>query len=607
MATQLTNASQVQFLHGTENSLSTLRNDTTKIKPGAFYITSDTNRMYLGVQEDSVNKIVSLNQGVITVEAVANLPTANIEAGYFYYATSENVLCVYNGQKWVQINPDTNTTIAARTLTATKDEDATALKVTDTLTTSDNKSWSAYWGFEENGGNVTITIKEVAEGSSAKRYLFTIKCNVIIGTEASTTTGIIKLTNSGDDDQKVIIKPKDANTKLTIESDAAGNISIDDANLRSSDIKSITHSISATGDITTTITKNDNNSISDTFTPVISYGGNGDKTATFNDTDASDDSNTGIAELDVYTTSEVKDLIKKAKAEMDAMTYMGTLDGNKALPSGTATNETDTYNLVCIGDTWKVSTAAKRYTRDGKYATIEGTLPTGSTEWAQKGDLFIAQGTEDDETGYIKSNLTWDHVPSGDDTSTTYATVLNNYGFTINESGASNAKLVQFDLAAGTAISLGTDKPATGTETDKTRTVTINHGNVTRSTDAAATAVTQDKADLTDYVTTNEFTHVQSVTTNNQGHVTQVTTQKVTLTDTNASLKEVDLSAAAATITGAASAVNLTSKVTLKHPVNTNDATDTKNDSIAIKSMNSNLSVSVDSGAIAFNLVWDTF
>jgi hypothetical protein len=101
MATQLTNTNQVQFLHGTEAGLNTLRANASDIKLGAFYVTSDTNRMYLGVKENNSNKIVPLNQGVITVDAVADLPSANIEVGYFYYATEENVLCVYNGTSWV--------------------------------------------------------------------------------------------------------------------------------------------------------------------------------------------------------------------------------------------------------------------------------------------------------------------------------------------------------------------------------------------------------------------------------------------------------------------------------------------------------------------------
>jgi hypothetical protein len=88
--------------------------------------------------------------------------------------------------------------------------------------------------------------------------MFTIKCNVIIGTEQNNDVGIIKLTNSGDDNNKVIIKPKDTNTKLTIASDAAGNISIDDAGLRQADIDGITQSFDSSGKLTTILKRGTN-------------------------------------------------------------------------------------------------------------------------------------------------------------------------------------------------------------------------------------------------------------------------------------------------------------------------------------------------------------
>jgi hypothetical protein len=170
MATQLTNTSQVQFLHGTETSLQGLRDNASNIKPGAFYVTSDTNRMYLGIQENSVNKIVPLNQGVITVAAVANLPTTGIEVGYFYYAAKENVLCVYNGSGWVQINPDTS--IKTRSFNASKATGSKQVKVTDTITDSNGTNYPAFWGFDEEDGNVTITVANktyTENGSSVTR------------------------------------------------------------------------------------------------------------------------------------------------------------------------------------------------------------------------------------------------------------------------------------------------------------------------------------------------------------------------------------------------------------------------------------------------------
>ena len=63
---------------------------------GTFYVTTDTNRLYLG---DNL-----LSQAVRFVNA---LPSTGIDEGTIYYLTTANALAVYDGQKWVQLNPDT--------------------------------------------------------------------------------------------------------------------------------------------------------------------------------------------------------------------------------------------------------------------------------------------------------------------------------------------------------------------------------------------------------------------------------------------------------------------------------------------------------------------
>jgi hypothetical protein len=69
--------------------------------------------------------------------------------------------------------------------------------------------------------------------------MFTIKCKVAIGTEEKDEVGVIKLTNSGNDDQTVTIKPAD-DAALTIASDNAGTITINDQALRDADITGMT-------------------------------------------------------------------------------------------------------------------------------------------------------------------------------------------------------------------------------------------------------------------------------------------------------------------------------------------------------------------------------
>ena len=117
----------VGFLRGSQANLNTLMTGKTGIKEGSFYLTNDTNRLYFG---KSATELVALNEGVITVAAIANLPTGadlSNEIGHFYYATAENILCVYNGKQWVQINPDTDTQVSSvSTAVAVAENAATA-------------------------------------------------------------------------------------------------------------------------------------------------------------------------------------------------------------------------------------------------------------------------------------------------------------------------------------------------------------------------------------------------------------------------------------------------------------------------------------------------
>lgn len=117
----------VGFLRGSQSGLNTLMAGKTGIKEGSFYLTNDTNRLYFG---KSATELVALNEGVTTVAAIANLPSGadlSNEIGHFYYATAENILCVYNGRQWVQINPDTDTQVSSvSTAVAVADNAATA-------------------------------------------------------------------------------------------------------------------------------------------------------------------------------------------------------------------------------------------------------------------------------------------------------------------------------------------------------------------------------------------------------------------------------------------------------------------------------------------------
>jgi hypothetical protein len=100
---------ELMFKRGTQDSLNTIIAEKQAID-GCFYLTSDTNRLYIG-QGDKTAPVL-LNQTVQIVDKVASLPASPpAEENDFYYCIHENVLAVYTADGWTQINPNTNDTI----------------------------------------------------------------------------------------------------------------------------------------------------------------------------------------------------------------------------------------------------------------------------------------------------------------------------------------------------------------------------------------------------------------------------------------------------------------------------------------------------------------
>ena len=93
-------ATNVMFKRGLQKDLP----KTTGIIDGAFYLTTDTNRLYIGGQSE----LSLLNQTVQFVENVSSLPS-DPEINDFYYCKEENILAIWiGGTQWIQINKDTN-------------------------------------------------------------------------------------------------------------------------------------------------------------------------------------------------------------------------------------------------------------------------------------------------------------------------------------------------------------------------------------------------------------------------------------------------------------------------------------------------------------------
>ena len=115
----------VLFKRGLQASL-----PKSNIIDGAFYLTTDTNRLYIGSTNgvaDATPELVELNKSITVVKSVKDLPDNSeghkVEVGQFYYIAGENkhagasddngnilavVTSIVNGvPKWTQVNPDT--------------------------------------------------------------------------------------------------------------------------------------------------------------------------------------------------------------------------------------------------------------------------------------------------------------------------------------------------------------------------------------------------------------------------------------------------------------------------------------------------------------------
>ena len=100
----------LMFKRGKQAALNTIINER-KAVDGCFYLTEDTNRLYVG-QGDNTAPIL-LNQTVQVVNRLEDLPgSPPATDNDFYYVKNLNILAVYDSSsesKWVQINPDTDT------------------------------------------------------------------------------------------------------------------------------------------------------------------------------------------------------------------------------------------------------------------------------------------------------------------------------------------------------------------------------------------------------------------------------------------------------------------------------------------------------------------
>lgn len=396
----------VFFLSGFQNTLNQ-KVAAGEIKVGAFYLTEDTNRLYIGKE---AGKLDLLNSSVrfVSQSEFNSLGTSwKLEAdkgathlNELVYITDLNILAVWSEKTagtydWVQVNPDTDTKITGVTTEVSAASNvATVQNAVSYKDGSTGAEDSFVDSFKIAGNGKTIKVESTnAETISITGDTYTLssaadganKAKVSLssalgqaGSEFTITAGDnVKVTASGSDikidSEKWIpdnssVEVADGKIKLTLQNKNGEGPGVVESN------------------------------------ELFVYVGNNTKKLIGED-------------LNVYT----KDQIESKLRGLNGMTYKGTVGpANTAIISSykisnnAVVNNDGTAIDVSAGDMFLVVCE-----NDAKGNPIPITFNGNSLI---TGDLIIAVGTEGAD-GFIGSDLAWNIVPSGNDTiiDTTYA------------------------------------------------------------------------------------------------------------------------------------------------------------------------------------------
>ena len=499
---------------------------------GVFYYTRDTHKLYIG----DGTTMVDLSHFINYVNTQANLPSV-ADDGDMYYIKNDNILCIRDSNAtggWTQINPDTRLTDSNNAVIASNHETSgtvDGVTITTTVTDTGATANTATGNFSIiAGSNFHISrdgnVLTFSSDNSADDHIYRLN------TEANSTTGAtVKLTET--------LNGTETSDSTSILFKGAGDVTVSSSGSTGTGANTVTisvpeHNISnslafgSDGKLTSNAELTTGAQASSYVTPTIKYG----KPATSGGTQPeSAVFVSGDASLDVYTTGQVDALLTGVQASMDAMTYKGAVTPSQAqtLLAGTAGK---------VGDTYKVSQ----------------TFTYGSGANAEEfkaGDLIIAKGTDD--------NVTWDHVPSGDDQLVGGA--VNSAYFQVEDRLATQT-LLKVNLSAdignantstdgralinvvGSVVSAGSN--GVGAEA----TYKFVHGDA-----GTGTAVAQVNGTGTSMTAHNPLTEdglaaavdvhsVSSISKDAAGHVTSVTMSKYVIQDTHNQIDDVAAGAA---------------------------------------------------------------
>lgn len=601
----------VSFLKGTQSGFDGL----SSYVAGAFYLTTDTNRLYFA---DSTTKANYLNKYVHSVSSVSELTTAInnkviVPGDFAYIAGTQNALVVVTESGYKQINAYKNTNTLTDDITFVKDTsntDQVTFNFTLKQTTYDLEKGATAQSSSQPAdltASFTLTADDIRDviktsvdvNSTVSGGVATVKTS---GTGAAgdgfTITGAGSVAISGGADSITITG---TNTKYDLTSPAnetkvhlVGNDNSNDA-VEFTAGKQIVVSGADAGkiniahdEVPTTHTNNT------TASPVADN-------ATFT---AINSITTDNGHLTGYTTQTYK-LPTRAKYEVTTLTAgndgkltVGIKDANSGATHSKTTDATFFYTVgksdaakktiynqgdLDVYTSGEIDAKLKAVNAMVYKGTVGGTsatytsLPTtsvsigdtykiakagtyGGQAGCEVGDIFIASiksGATENANGFIASDdLVWTYIPSGDDYDAqfSFTTIAAGNKIKLTEDGANKDKgYIAFTTTADDGLEITTTASGSNNEN---ATVKIEHKDYT-TTDNPVTA--------TQSVAGGTFTAITGITAD-KGHVTNYTTttykmpiDKDSTYDLSASLAATDK--AKITLTGGGTAANAVDNV----------------------------------------------
>lgn len=552
----------VGFLMGTQQKLNTL----TSFQAGAFYLTTDSNRLYFA-QSDS--KLEYLNKYITTVAKATDLYTTTPTQGDFYYVTEGNILCFYNGGNvaaasgWTQVNAqaidtDTDTKVTGVTITKTAaDADSLDYKATVTSQLYDVKSGSASGEAVTKEATFSINKSDLdawynkanidlsSTAPSGNKTVVSLSGTGAASGASVNITGGTNITLSGTADN-LTISATDTDTTYDLASDgsaSAANIkltSLDDAG------SSATDTIALSGNTDVIVNGSTANTI--TITHKTGYlGSTSDKVSAQDPQQGSDftiisgvrTSNGHVTAINTATVTLPE--ISDADVNADGKLTITVRDGAGNTETVTGTNavgydidgtlvplgadladyfytETEIDNkfaehlksvnaMIFKGSVTELPSSASI---GDTYIVGDGTFTVPGEGVATAGDIIVAYSTTGAESanGTIASaDLKWTLIP-GNETDTTYtlSAASNKITLTPSSGNAQNVTLADDDVV---------------TLTSAGNTITANHAKNNPTSTKNSTASTLAHG--------GEVMVVTDVTANDYGHVTSIKAQKYKL------------------------------------------------------------------------------